>query len=126
MPCETIADCEEHNLCVDGICEELPRCDIDSDCSDVCMENPCVCREHHCYEIIPCEVELEHSGVADTLDIPVETVRSRLRHAMRNLRAAIDADERRRRRQDTGLDSAPHHRGFAGGGGHRCHHRAKL
>ena len=28
------------------------------------------------------------------LDIPVETVRSRLRHAMRGLRAAIEADER--------------------------------
>ena len=32
--------------------------------------------------------------VAEALDIPVETVRSRLRHAMRDLRAAIDADER--------------------------------
>ena len=32
--------------------------------------------------------------VAETLDIPVETVRSRLRHAMRGLRAAIEADER--------------------------------
>ena len=32
--------------------------------------------------------------VAETLDIPVETVHSRLRHAMRDLRAAIDADER--------------------------------
>lgn len=32
--------------------------------------------------------------VAEALGIPVETVRSRLRHAMRGLRAAIDADER--------------------------------
>ena len=32
--------------------------------------------------------------VAETLGIPVETVRSRLRHAMRGLRAAIDADDR--------------------------------
>lgn len=32
--------------------------------------------------------------VAETLGIPVETARSRLRHAMRGLRAAIEADER--------------------------------
>jgi RNA polymerase sigma-70 factor (ECF subfamily) len=32
--------------------------------------------------------------VADTLGVPVGTVRSRLHHAMRGLRAALDADAR--------------------------------
>jgi RNA polymerase sigma-70 factor, ECF subfamily len=37
---------------------------------------------------------LPHSEVADALDIPVGTVRSRLHYAIEALRAAIEADER--------------------------------
>jgi RNA polymerase sigma-70 factor (ECF subfamily) len=37
--------------------------------------------------------------VADTLGIPIGTVRSRLHHAMRGLRAALDADARPARQE---------------------------
>jgi len=37
--------------------------------------------------------------VADTLGIPIGTVRSRLHHAMRGLRAALDADARPTQRE---------------------------
>jgi RNA polymerase sigma-70 factor (ECF subfamily) len=40
--------------------------------------------------------------VADTLGIPVGTVRSRLHHAMRGLRAALDADARPTAREVAG------------------------
>jgi DNA-directed RNA polymerase specialized sigma24 family protein len=33
-------------------------------------------------------------GIAEALDIPVGTAHSRLHHAMRGLRAALDADTR--------------------------------
>jgi RNA polymerase sigma-70 factor (ECF subfamily) len=50
--------------------------------------------EHRAVVVLHHYLGQTQGQVADTLDIPVETVRSRLRHAMRNLRAAIDADER--------------------------------
>jgi DNA-directed RNA polymerase specialized sigma24 family protein len=39
-------------------------------------------------------LDLPLEEVADTLGIPLGTVRSRLLHAMRGLRAALDADAR--------------------------------
>jgi DNA-directed RNA polymerase specialized sigma24 family protein len=39
-------------------------------------------------------LDMPLDGVAETLDIPVGTAHSRLHHAMRALRAALDADAR--------------------------------
>jgi RNA polymerase sigma-70 factor (ECF subfamily) len=39
-------------------------------------------------------LDLTLDDVADALGVPVGTVRSRLHHAMRGLRAALDADAR--------------------------------
>jgi RNA polymerase sigma-70 factor (ECF subfamily) len=39
-------------------------------------------------------LELPLETVADVLGVPIGTVRSRLHHAMRGLRAALDADAR--------------------------------
>jgi RNA polymerase sigma-70 factor (ECF subfamily) len=39
-------------------------------------------------------LDLSIDEVADTLGVPAGTVRSRLHHAMRGLRAALDADLR--------------------------------
>ena len=50
--------------------------------------------EHRAVVVLHHYLGQTQGQVADTLDIPVETVRSRLRHAMRGLRAAIEADER--------------------------------
>jgi RNA polymerase sigma-70 factor (ECF subfamily) len=50
--------------------------------------------EHRAVVVLHHYLGQTQGQVAETLDIPVETVRSRLRHAMRGLRAAIEADER--------------------------------
>jgi RNA polymerase sigma-70 factor (ECF subfamily) len=50
--------------------------------------------EHRAVVVLHHYLGQTQGEVAQTLGIPVETVRSRLRHAMRALRAAIDADER--------------------------------
>lgn len=50
--------------------------------------------EHRAVVVLHHYLGQTQGQVAETLDIPVETVRSRLRHAMRDLRAVIDADER--------------------------------
>ncbi len=50
--------------------------------------------EHRAVVVLHHYLGQTQGQIAETLDIPVETVRSRLRHAMRGLRAAIDADER--------------------------------
>jgi DNA-directed RNA polymerase specialized sigma24 family protein len=39
-------------------------------------------------------MDLPLTQVAETLDIPIGTVRSRLHHAVRALRASLDADAR--------------------------------
>jgi RNA polymerase sigma-70 factor, ECF subfamily len=44
-------------------------------------------------------LDLPLSEVAETLGVPEGTVRSRLHHAMRGLRAALDADARPARRE---------------------------
>ena len=50
--------------------------------------------EHRAVVVLHHYLGQTQGQVAEALDIPVETVRSRLRHAMRGLRAAIEADER--------------------------------
>ena len=50
--------------------------------------------EHRAVVVMHHYLGQTQAEVAETLGIPVETVRSRLRHGMRALRAAIDADER--------------------------------
>ena len=50
--------------------------------------------EHRAVVVLHHDLGQTQGQVAETLDIPVETVRSRLKHAMRGLRAAIEADER--------------------------------
>jgi RNA polymerase sigma-70 factor, ECF subfamily len=44
--------------------------------------------------ILPRYLDLPLDEVADVLGVPVGTVRSRLHHAMRGLRAALEADAR--------------------------------
>jgi RNA polymerase sigma-70 factor (ECF subfamily) len=50
--------------------------------------------DHRTVVILHHFADLSISQVAATLDIPVDTVRSRLYHAIRGLRAALDADRR--------------------------------
>jgi RNA polymerase sigma-70 factor (ECF subfamily) len=50
--------------------------------------------EHRAVVVLHHYLDQTQGQVAETLGIPVETVHSRLRHAMRGLRAAIEADER--------------------------------
>jgi RNA polymerase sigma-70 factor (ECF subfamily) len=50
--------------------------------------------EHRAVVVLHHYVELTLDEVAETLGVPVGTVRSRLHNAMRGLRAALDADAR--------------------------------
>jgi RNA polymerase sigma-70 factor (ECF subfamily) len=50
--------------------------------------------DHRAVVVLHHYVDLPLEGVAEALGIPTGTVRSRLHHAMRGLRAAIDADSR--------------------------------
>ncbi len=50
--------------------------------------------DHRAVVVLHHYLDLPLEEVADTLGIPVGTVRSRLHHAMRGLRAALDADAR--------------------------------
>ena len=50
--------------------------------------------DHRAVVVLHHYLDLSIDEVADTLGIPVGTVRSRLHHAMRGLRAALDADTR--------------------------------
>lgn len=50
--------------------------------------------EHRAVVVLHHYLDLPIDAVAETLGVPVGTVRSRLHHAMRGLRAAIDADLR--------------------------------
>ena len=55
--------------------------------------------DHRAVVVLHHYVDLPLSEVAETLGIPEGTVRSRLHHAMRGLRAALDADARPTRRE---------------------------
>jgi RNA polymerase sigma-70 factor (ECF subfamily) len=50
--------------------------------------------DHRAVVVLHHYLDLPHEEVADALGIPLGTVRSRLFHAMRLLRAALDADAR--------------------------------
>ena len=50
--------------------------------------------DHRTVVVLHHYLDLPLEEVADTLGIPIGTVRSRLHHAMRGLRAALDADAR--------------------------------
>ncbi|HEX8025070.1 MAG TPA: sigma-70 family RNA polymerase sigma factor [Candidatus Limnocylindrales bacterium] len=50
--------------------------------------------DHRVVVVLHHYLDLSLDAVADVLGIPVGTVRSRLHHAMRGLRAALDADAR--------------------------------
>jgi RNA polymerase sigma-70 factor (ECF subfamily) len=50
--------------------------------------------EHRAVVVLHHYLDLTLDEVAESLGVPVGTVRSRLHHAMRGLRAALDADAR--------------------------------
>ena len=50
--------------------------------------------EHRTVVVLYHYLDMPLDGIAETLDIPVGTAHSRLHHAMRGLRAALDADTR--------------------------------
>jgi RNA polymerase sigma-70 factor, ECF subfamily len=50
--------------------------------------------DHRVVVILRYYLDLSQNEIAELLGIPVGTVRSRLRYALRGLRAAVDADER--------------------------------
>jgi RNA polymerase sigma-70 factor (ECF subfamily) len=50
--------------------------------------------EHRAVVVLSHFADLTASEIASTLDIPVGTVKSRLHHALRALRAALDSDAR--------------------------------
>ena len=50
--------------------------------------------DHRAVVVLHHYLDLSLDGVAETLGVPIGTVRSRLHHAMRGLRAALDADAR--------------------------------
>ena len=50
--------------------------------------------DHRAVVVLHHYLDLTFDEVADVLGVPVGTVRSRLHHAMRGLRAALDADSR--------------------------------
>ena len=55
--------------------------------------------DHRTVVVLHHYLDLPLEEVADTLGIPLGTVRSRLHHAMRGLRAALDADARPARQE---------------------------
>jgi RNA polymerase sigma factor (sigma-70 family) len=55
--------------------------------------------DHRAVVVLHHYLDLPLEQVAETLDIPLGTVRSRLLHAMRGLRAALDADARPARQE---------------------------
>jgi RNA polymerase sigma-70 factor (ECF subfamily) len=55
--------------------------------------------EHRAVVVLHHYLDLPVDEIAETLGVPVGTVRSRLFHAMRGLRAALDADARPSRRE---------------------------
>jgi RNA polymerase sigma-70 factor (ECF subfamily) len=57
--------------------------------------------EHRAVVVLHHYLDMPLDEVAETLGVPVGTVRSRLHHAMRGLRAALDADARPSAREAT-------------------------
>jgi RNA polymerase sigma-70 factor (ECF subfamily) len=57
--------------------------------------------EHRAVVVLHHYLDLPLDEVADTLGVPIGTVRSRLHHAMQGLRAALDADARPTAREVT-------------------------
>ena len=57
--------------------------------------------EHRAVVVLHHYLDMPLDEVAETLGVPVGTVRSRLHHAMRGLRAALDADARPTSREAT-------------------------
>jgi len=57
--------------------------------------------EHRAVVVLHHYLDMPLEEVAETLGVPVGTVRSRLHHAMRGLRAALDADARPTAREAT-------------------------
>jgi RNA polymerase sigma-70 factor, ECF subfamily len=57
--------------------------------------------DHRAVVVLHHYLDLPLDEVADTLGVPVGTVRSRLHHAMRGLRAALEADARPTAREAT-------------------------
>jgi RNA polymerase sigma-70 factor (ECF subfamily) len=55
--------------------------------------------EHRAVVVLHHYLDMPIESVAETLGVPVGTVRSRLLHAMRGLRAALDADARPARQE---------------------------
>ena len=78
--------------------------------------------DHRAVVVLHHYLDLPLDEVAETLGVPVGTVRSRLHHAMRGLRAALDADARPTAREacpmSTDRDINPHRSVVAGGGRH--------
>lgn len=58
--------------------------------------------DHRVVVVLHHYLDLPLDEIAETLGIPAGTVRSRLRHAMRGLRAALDADARIVKREAAG------------------------
>jgi RNA polymerase sigma-70 factor (ECF subfamily) len=58
--------------------------------------------DHRAVVVLHHYLDMPLDEVADTLGVPVGTVRSRLHHAMRGLRAALDADARPTAREAAG------------------------
>jgi RNA polymerase sigma-70 factor (ECF subfamily) len=50
--------------------------------------------DHRTVVVLHHYLDLPLDGIADVLGVPIGTVRSRLHHAMRGLRAALEADAR--------------------------------
>jgi RNA polymerase sigma-70 factor (ECF subfamily) len=57
--------------------------------------------EHRAVVVLHHYLDMPLDDVAETLGVPVGTVRSRLQHALRGLRAALDADARPTAREAT-------------------------
>jgi RNA polymerase sigma-70 factor (ECF subfamily) len=55
--------------------------------------------DHRTVVVLHHYLDMPLETVADTLGVPIGTVRSRLHHAMRGLRAALDADARPARQE---------------------------
>jgi RNA polymerase sigma-70 factor (ECF subfamily) len=55
--------------------------------------------DHRAVVVLHHYLDLPLDAIAETLGVPVGTVRSRLHHAMRGLRAALDADARPARQE---------------------------